>query len=200
MRRVVLGFLVVAMAAGACSRSNKGVDNSIGRYDPTAPKSTSNLPAPVPARLEGRDVTIPSGTPLSVMLDTPVGSDTSTVEEPIRGHLALALAFEGQDVLPEGTRVAGVVTHATRSGKVKGVAHLGIRFDTISPVSVGESYSILTAVVTRTAGATRKKNAAAGRGDGTPAARSTSGEEIRLPKGTTLTFHLLQPVTVRLAN
>src|SRR5207237_1996540 len=80
-----------------------------------------------------REVTVPAGTRLPIVLDTPVGSDTSHAEEAVHAHLARALVVNGVTVLPEGSRVSGVVTDATRSGRVKGLAHIAMRFDTIVP-------------------------------------------------------------------
>ena len=80
-----------------------------------------------------REVTIPAGTQLAVMLDTRVGSDTSRVEEPVKAHLTRAIRVRGETALAEGARVSGVVTDATRSAKVKGRAHVALRFDSVTP-------------------------------------------------------------------
>ena len=179
--------------------------------------------APEDARAASREITIPSGTELSVALDTPVGSDTSRVEQAITAHLTRPVRLEGQTVLAAGTRLTGVVTDATRSAKVKGRAHVAVQFNSITPPGGDERYAIRTASLGRTAAATKKKDAlkigapaaggaiigalvggkkgalvgtAIGGGAGTAAVLSTRGKEVHLAKGAALTVRLTAPVTV----
>ncbi|HEV3141325.1 MAG TPA: hypothetical protein VGY57_12445, partial [Vicinamibacterales bacterium] len=42
-----------------------------------------------------REVTLPAGTHLPIVLDTSVGSDTSRVEEPVHAHLAGPVVIHG---------------------------------------------------------------------------------------------------------
>jgi hypothetical protein len=159
------------------------------------------------------------------VLDTGVGSDTSRAEQPVHAHIARPIVVHGQTVLPAGTRVSGVVTDARRSGKVKGLAHVGVRFDTLVPRGDDERYRIHTAAVGRSAQSTKKKDAleigapaaggaiigaiiggkkgaaigtAAGGGAGTAVVLSTRGKEVHLPKGSALTLRLSEPVTIRI--
>jgi hypothetical protein len=159
------------------------------------------------------------------VLDTGVGSDTSRVEQAVQAHIGRPIVVNGQTVLPAGTRVSGVVTDARRSGKVKGLAHVGVRFDTLVPPGGDERYRIRTAAVGRTAQSTKKKDAleigapaaggaiigaivggkkgaaigtAAGGGAGTAVVLSTRGKEVHLPKGSALTLRLSEPVTIRI--
>jgi hypothetical protein len=174
-----------------------------------------------------REVTIPAGTVLSVTLDTPVGSDTSRVEEAVHAHLARPVRLQGRTVLPAGSRVSGVVTDATRSAKVKGRAHVGMRFNSLTSQGDDQHYTIRTAAVGRTAAATKQKDAmtigapaaggaiigalvggkkgalvgtAVGGGAGTAAVLSTRGKEVHLGKGAALTLRLTAPLTVRVAD
>ena len=174
-----------------------------------------------------REITLPAGTRLTVVLDTGVGSDTSRVEEPVHAHLATAVVVRGITALAPGSRVSGVVTDATKSGKVKGRAHVAVRFETLTPEGSDARYTIRTAAVGRTAEATKKKDAAeigggavggaivgalvggkkgaaigtaAGGGAGTAVVLSTSGKEIHIPKGARLTLRLSAPLTVRVRS
>ncbi len=161
------------------------------------------------------------------MLETAIGSDTSRVEEPVQAHLAQAITVRGQSVLPAGSLVSGVVTDATRSGKVKGRAHVAVRFDSLTPKGPDvsdERYAIQTAAVGRTAPATKEKDAmtigapaaggalvgaliggkkgaligtAVGGGAGTAVVLETRGKEIRLGSGAAMTLVLSEPVTIR---
>jgi hypothetical protein len=172
-------------------------------------------------------VTIPAGTSLPLVLDTGIGSDISRVEQPVHAHLARAIVVRGETVLAQGSPVSGVVTDARRSGKVKGRAHVAVRFDTVTPRGVDERYRIRTTAVGRTAPATKKKDAleigapaaggaiigaivggkkgaaiggAAGGGAGTAVVLSTRGKEVRLAKGAVLTVRLAEPVTVKVRS
>ena len=178
-------------------------------------------------RPEVRELTLPAGTLLPVVLDTGVGSDTSRVEEPVHAHLARAIVVRGVTVLPAGSAVGGVVTDARRSGKVKGLAHVAMRFDSVSPKGEDARYQIRTAAIGRTAPATKKKDAleigapaaggaiigalvggkkgaaiggAAGGGAGTAVVLSTRGKEVHVPRGARLTLRLAAPLTVRVAG
>src|SRR5262245_9400586 len=44
--------------------------------------------APPTRAIGWREITVPAGTALPVVLDTPVGSDISRIEQPVNGHLA----------------------------------------------------------------------------------------------------------------
>jgi hypothetical protein len=176
-----------------------------------------------PSRATVREVTLPAGTRLPVVLEKSVGSDISRVEERVSAHVARAVRIGGVTAVPQGSRIEGVVTDATRSGKVKGRAHIGLRFESLA-VGGGERYAVRTAAVGRIAPATKKKDAltiglpaaggaivggllggkkgaaiggAAGGGAGTAAVLTTRGKEVRLPRGTPLTIRLAAPLTVR---
>jgi hypothetical protein len=171
-----------------------------------------------------REVTIPAGTALPLVLDTGVGSDISRVEQPVQAHLARAVVVRGATVLAQGSTVSGVVTDAVRSGKVKGRAHVAVRFTSLAPRGVDERYRIRTAAVGRTAPATKKKDAitigapaaggaviggiiggkkgaaigtAVGGGGGTAAVLTTRGKEVHMGRGSIVTVRLTEPVTIK---
>ena len=187
-----------------------------------APRAPESIP--VAEASPSREITIPAGTTLNVTLDTAVGSDTSRVEEAVTAHLTRAIHVQGQTVLPEGSRLTGVVTDATRSAKVKGRAHVAVRFDSLTPRGEDHRYAIRTASVGRTAEGTKQKDAmkigapaaggaiigallggkkgalvgtAVGGGAGTAVVLSTRGQEAHLAKGSALTLKLAAPITVR---
>ena len=70
--------------------------------------------AAAPTFAEVRDVTVPAGTLLRVRLQNTVGSDTSRVEDPVRGQLVDPIVVDGQTVVPAGSAVTGLVTQARR--------------------------------------------------------------------------------------
>jgi hypothetical protein len=170
------------------------------------------------------EVTIPAGTHLPIVLDDTVGSDISRPEQPVHAHLSRAVAVRGKTVLPSGSRLTGVVIDATRSAKVKGRAHVAVRFTTVTPRGDGTRYTLRAAPVGRMAPATKKADAikigapaaggaiiggllggkkgaligtAVGAGGGTAVVVTTRGKEVRLRKGTALALRLSAPLTVR---
>jgi hypothetical protein len=203
-------------AASAASQAAEPAAASPSR-EGGAPAATA---AAIPAL---REITIPAGTQLAVVLDTPVSSEASRIEEAVTAHLTRPIHVHGQAVLATGSRVTGVVTDATRSAKVKGRAHVAMRFDSLTPHGDEQRYAIRTASIARTAASTKQKDAveigapaaggaiigalvggkkgalvgtAIGGGAGTAAVLSTRGKEVHLPKGTALTIRLTSPVTV----
>jgi hypothetical protein len=244
MRLLTIAVLAIGMAVSACDRASAVANASAAAATSTttpalaadAPRATrpATLAAAAPAAAVAthnasaaavREVTLPAGTRLPVVLDTGVGSDTSHAEQPVHAHIARPIVVHGETVLPAGTRVSGVVTDARRSGKVKGLAHVGMRFDTLVARGDAERYKIHTAAVGRTAQSTKKKDAleigapaaggaiigaivggkkgaaigtAAGGGAGTAVVLSTRGKEVHLPKGSALMLRLSEPVTIRI--
>jgi hypothetical protein len=251
MRLVTIGIVAVCLAAGGCSGSSQAPPNGNALATPSTAASTPDKaastpdkdgapvataghadparPAPVSAAADSpapasRDVTIPVGTTLPVVLDTGVGSETSHAEEPVTAHLTRAITVNGMTALAEGSRVSGVVTSATRSGKVKGRAHIAVRFDSLTPRGDDQRYNIRTTSVGRTAPSTKQNDAlkigapaaggavigalvggkkgaaigtAVGGGAGAGVVLSTRGKEVTLPKGAALTLRLTEPVTIR---
>ena len=161
---------------------------------------------------------------MTVTLDTSVGSDTSSVEDHVSAHLSHAVTVGGEPVLPAGSRVSGVVTDAARSGKVKGVAHIAVRFNSIVPAHEDAKYRMSTSSIQMSAQATKKKDAAKigagaaggaligaiagggkgaligtaiGGGAGTAVVMSTRGDEVHINKGSALTVRLSEPLTIK---
>jgi hypothetical protein len=220
---------MAGFAVGACNRApdaTTATDTAQpGSVATTGAGESARDKTPVEtAKTVVREITIPAGTELPIVLDTSVGSKTSRVEEPVRAHLSRAVSVDGQPVLPDGSIVSGVVTDATPAAKVKGRAHLAVRFDAITPRGGDERYRIETASVGRTAPAETKKDAikigapaaggaiigaivgggkgaaigaAAGGGAGTAVVLSTSGKETSLPVGSALRLRLTAPLTIR---
>jgi hypothetical protein len=215
VRSVAIGLLIGATALSGCERTApQATDTS----------ATTGTGTEAISSVSYREITIPAGTTLPMVLDTPVASDTSRIEEPVRAHLTKPVLVDGVTALDEGSVVNGVVTDATRAGKVQGLAHIAVRFDSIEPRGADERYDIQTSDVGRTAPATKKDDAlkigipaaggaviggiiggkkgavigtAAGGGAGTAVVLSTRGKEMRLGKGAALSVRLVEPLTVR---
>lgn len=222
-----LAFLAVAAAGVLASGCNRA-DATAPRETAAPAADTSAPPAPATpassAARSYRELTIPAGTQLPIVLESSIGSDTSRVEERVQARVSRSVVVHGATAIAEGSDVTGVVTGATRSGKVKGRAHIAVRFDTLVPRGGGERYSIRTAPVGRIAEATKGKDAieilgpatggaiigrlvggrkgaligaAAGGGAGTAVVLSTRGKEVHLPRGARLMLKLERPLTVK---
>jgi hypothetical protein len=123
-------------------------------------------------------------------------------------------------VIPIGSTIRGIVAEAVRSGRVKGLAYMSIRFTEVV-LPNGQSYSVQIANVSRRAPATKKKDAmiigggagigtaigaivgggkgaaigaASGAGAGTGVVLATRGKETGFSSGSTLNLKLTQPL------
>jgi hypothetical protein len=211
-------------AAATSAPSGAGAPSA----DPAKPPAAQTQPGaavpaaqpPVPEKPTLREITIPSGTPLSVKLTTPIASDTSKAEDQVRGTLAQPIVVDGETVVPAGATVIGSVLDAKESGRVKGRASIAFRFDRI--IVADETHDIRTARVSREAAPNRKsdvkkgaigagagalvgaligggKGAAIGAGvGGAGAVVATKGDEVRLPAGTAVSTKLQDPLKVLL--
>jgi hypothetical protein len=218
----------VAVLGAACG----GSDTSAA--DPAAPATEAAAPAEggatgavkKAAAAVGiptyREITVPAGTTLPLDLKTGVGSDTSNIEDSVRATLRRAVTVGGVQVLPAGTEVVGAVTHAEKSGRVKGRASVAFRFTSLQ--HSGDRYDISTESISRRAEATKgedatkigvgagvgaavgailgggdgaAKGAAIGGAGGTGVVLATRGKEVRLGPGADVATKLTAPLTIR---
>ena len=169
-----------------------------------------------------RTITVPDDTVLDVTLNTPLASDASRVEAPVRGTLASPVVIDGTTAIPSGAALSGHVTHVDDSDKIKGRAELSFRFTRLTTGSV--SYDIDTKPLAFVAASTKKDDAvkigagaaagavigaitggkkgaaigtAVGAGAGTGVVLATDGKEIRLAEGRRLKVSLTNPLTIR---
>ena len=220
---VILGG---ALLATACTTTAADTEDAAITGAKTKAASSREAPVkrvvPKAATPSYREVTIPSGTTLSLSLTSAVASDTSKVEDAVSAELTHVVNVDGRDVLPVGSTVSGQVTSANGSGRVKGRADVGFRFNTLT--TGGQKYDISTAALSRVAPATKgedatkvgigagagaiigglfggksgaAKGAAVGGGAGTGVVLATKGQEMRLAPGADVTTTLTAPLTVR---
>src|SRR5262249_27113422 len=104
-------------------------------------------PPPEPPKPKFREVTIPTGTSLSVTLATPLASDSSKPEDRVKGALAKAVVVSGATALPKGADLSGSVIEAKESGRVKGKASIVFQFDQLT--AYGESHKIAASRITQ---------------------------------------------------
>jgi hypothetical protein len=203
-----------SQAAPAAAPAPAAADK--GAAAPQTPAEAATPPAPEPPKFH--EVTIPSGTVLSIKLSTAIASDTSKAEDPVHGALTKPLIVSGTTAVPAGAELVGSVLEAKESGRVKGRASIAFRF---SRLIVGtEPHQIHTAQIAREAAADTKgdvkkgaigggvgavvggivgggKGAAIGAGVGAGGTvLATKGKEVRLPAGTVVSTHLDQAIVV----
>lgn len=211
-------------AAAAPTSSPSGrVNGSRGEQSPAGDRP-STVEAAGKRAAKYREVTIPSGTVLPVALLSAVSSESSKLEDPVRGRVRRAVTIDGVEAIPEGSAVLGTVTDATRPGRVKGRARVALRFTSLDLPGDPERLAIRTGTVARQAEGTGKEDAAKiggaaaggaiiggllGGGDGaakgaaiggaagTGAVLSTRGKDVSLNPGENLSVRLTAPVTVR---
>jgi hypothetical protein len=178
------------------------------------------IPEP-PPRARFRDVMVPAGTTLAIVLRTPVSSETSQAADPVEGELQEPIIIDGVSVAPAGSQLSGAVTTASPTGKVQGRAALGVRFDRL--VANDQSHAI-SAEFARTAPSLAESDAkkigipaiagaaiggiiggkkgaaigaAAGGGAGAAVVLTTAGEPVALDAGTVLSLTIGREIDVR---
>lgn len=157
-----------------------------------------------------RPVTVPAGTTLSLVLETPLSSEQSRVGDPVTARVQRATDPDGDVALPGGAVLRGQVIEVLQPGRVKGRARLAVAFDEI--VVRGRSYGADTSALVVEAQGTGKRDAAivggaavaggvigaiaggkgglgkgvlVGAGAGSGAVLATRGKAVDLPAGTT---------------
>jgi hypothetical protein len=75
---------------------------------------------------------IPGGTHVLLRMLNSINTSTATEGNQVYLQTVTPVAMEGAIVIPPGTYVQGSVSHAKRSGRVKGRAELGIRLETMT--------------------------------------------------------------------
>jgi hypothetical protein len=227
MSRIMCVVAALGVLVAGCARDVRA-DGAVQSNAPVVQGAPSRLSDAGPggasvnvAEPKYREVVIPAGTKLGVRLNTSVGSATSHVEQPVDATLVSPLRLDGVPVLPAGSHFEGIVSAAQRSGKVKGRAHVALRFTRLA--ARDESYPI-AAQISRVAPATKKEDAekigipaaggaivgalidgkkgaaigaAAGGGAGTAVVLATAGKEVSLPKGSVLSLRLEKAVRVK---
>ncbi len=185
--------------------------------------ASATVAAPAHGAAFDRAVTLPAGTVLRVAVGQRFGSDISSVEDPVSATLVRPIVIDGRDVLPRGSRVSGYVTHAVRSGRVKGRGSVAVRFTGITVAGDDARYSLRTRPWTAVAPATKRKDALeiglpaaggaaigaivggkkgagigalAGGGAGTAVVLSTRGRDVRVGRGAVIAVRLAEPLRV----
>ena len=167
----------------------------------------------------GERVSIPAGTQLSLVLETPLSSATSHAGDRVEARVERATSEDGRVLLPGGTLLKGRVVDAEASGRVSGKARVIVAFDEI--VVRGRAQRLATTEIEAVAGDSHGRDAAiigggtaagaiiggiagggkgAGKGAiigglaGAGAVLGTKGKEIEVPAGSRWTVRVKDAV------
>jgi hypothetical protein len=222
MNRVVaLSALSLSLFLTGCAKST----NQSATSD-TASSSGSSSEASKSPRKESaprpKPLVIPADTELSVVLDQPISSKTSSSGQTFTATVEAPIEVEGKVAIPKGARATGIVKQAKAAGRFKGGAVLELELTSISVHD--KDYEIQTSAPTYTSKGKGKRTAVmvgggagggaaigavAGGGKGaaigaligaaagTGGAGLTGNRDIKLAAETALTFKLLQPVEIK---
>ena len=81
---------------------------------------------------------VPQGTAIPLELETPLSSETTQLEAPVRARVRQAVIVDGIVAIPTGATLSGVVTQVERAGRVQGRAQLAFVFNRLEAGNVRE--------------------------------------------------------------
>ncbi len=186
---------------------------------PASPNAPAASNAPPPANTGNLEV--PAGTQVVVRMIDPVNSERDSLGQTYRASLDQPVVVNGQTVIPRGADAVATLIDAQQSGKIAGrtVLTLDLKSITVN----GRPYDIVTTGVSQQSGSRGErsakviggtaalgaiiggiagggKGAAIGAGSGaavgTAAEVATSGQKVKVPAETRLTFTLQNPLNL----
>jgi hypothetical protein len=183
------------------------------------PPETYAAPASAPPGNGPMGVEVPAGTQLVVRLIDPVNSEHDNLGRTYRASLDQPVIVNGQTAIPRGADVVATLVDSKQSGKIEGRTVLTLDLKTLTVN--GRTYDIVTTGVPEASGsrgarsakviggatalgaiigaaAGGGKGAAIGAGSGaavgTAAEVATSGQKVKVPAETRITFTLQNPI------
>lgn len=188
---------------------------------PTPVAAAAAPPAPAPPPV--RTVTVPAGTAVSVRLLNGLDTTKNRAGDTFQATLEEPLTADGVVIADRGAPVTGKITDLRQSGRVSGVAEMGLELESIQTVNGPKQ--VITEAQTRQANTSKKRDvatvgglaglgaviggiagggrgagigAAAGGAAGTGTVVATRGNPVKLPPETQITFALRAPLTLNL--
>ena len=221
MRRIsCLATILLAVTITACSSGKteeKRVADQRDGYGAPIVSPEAVKPSPVPEPI----LAMPAGTQLSIRMSSALSTHTNAAGSPFLAELQQPLMLDGRVIAEPGTLVSGLIADSNPGGRVKGVAHLGVRLTELRLPN--GSVRISTDIVWFSAPRTRKRDALAigaasgvgaligglvgggkgaaigagvGGGAGTGGVLLTRGKPAVIPAGSVVNFRLKEPVQV----
>lgn len=209
----------------AYSSSSNSSPNAVSPPPPSGPPADfnapyNNAPPPAPPAL-ANNVELPAGTQIVIRLIDPADSKTDSLGKTYRASVEQPVSINGQMLIPRGSDAVAVLSDAQQSGKIEGKTMLTLALRSIAVN--GRTYDLATSSVSKSSGSRSTKSgevigggaalgaiigalAGGGRGAaigavsggalGTAAQVATSGERVKVPSETVLTFTLQNPLYV----
>ena len=214
---VSLAMLVAASGCQKPANQSAVPDNTSSDSSNAAANNSGVREAIAP-----KPLVIPAETALTVVLDEPLGSKTSSTGQNFSATVSAAVEVDGRTAIPKGAHVTGVVRQAKSAGRFKGGAVLSVALESVTVN--GATHELHTTDRTQTSTGKGKRTAGmvggggaagaligglagggkgaaigaiVGAGGGTAGAGLTGNREIVLPAETHLTFKLQDPVEIK---
>ncbi len=167
-------------------------------------------------------ITVPSGTPINVVLNEEVSSKTAKVGDKISASVADNVVVGGKTVIPKGAPATIHVTNAVPSGRLSTPAELDFKLHSVNVK--GRTYLVSTDTASSKKNSHKKRNilaigggtaagaliggiagggkgaaigGAAGAGVGTAGAAATGKKDISYPAETKMVFTLQRSLIIR---
>jgi hypothetical protein len=184
----------------------------------SAEAPVAQVPPPPPPP---RKITIPAGTQFSIRLNDPLDTERNQVGDAFHATLGTPIVIDSETAIPSGADVVGRVVDVKSAGRFAGNSVLTLELNSLSVN--GKTYNIQTNQWTRQGKGEGKNTAVkagggaavgaiigalagggkgaaigsvAGAGAGTGAAATKKGEQIKLAPEATVSFLLINTVTV----
>ncbi len=178
----------------------------------------AQAPAPLP---QPKKISIPAGTQITIRLNDALDTERNQVGDSFHGTLGAPIVVDSETAIPSGADVVGRVVDVKSAGRLAGGSTLKLELNSLSVN--GKTYNIQTnqwsregkgdgkntavkagggaaigAIIGGLAGGGKGAaiGAGAGAGAGTGVAATKKGEQIKLPAESTLSFLLINSVTV----
>ncbi len=190
---------------------------------PPPPDQTAQAqPAPDASATPGpMGIVVPAGTAMTIRLIDPVNSERDSLGQTYRASIDQPIAINGQTVIPRGADATVALVQSKQSGKIQGrtVLTLQLRSVTVN----GQSHDVVSSDVVQASasrgarsakviggttalgaiiggiaggGAGAAIGAGSGAAVGTAAQVITSGQKVKVPVETRLTFNLQNPLNL----
>jgi hypothetical protein len=207
--------------AGALAFSTAGCASSLGSNSGSGSASSGDA-GPLARLLQKQTpITLAAGTSIPVTLDQALSSGQQRSGDEFEASVSAPVMINGKTVIPKGARAKGRVIDAQGSGHLKTVAHLELALESVEVE--GKSYPVETGSLNFSGSNHNKRNLAligggtgagaligglagggkgaligglVGAGAGTAGAAATGKKDITLAPETSLTFRLMQAITV----
>lgn len=203
------------------SAESSSSSSSSSSYGPPANSNEPYRPAPRENPGNLANMEIPAGTQVVVRLIDAVDSKMDHLGQTYRASVEQPVVINGQTLIPRGSDAVAVLSDDQRSGRIQGKTVLTIALRSVSVN--GQTYDLATSNVSKSSGSRTTRSgeviggtaalgaiigalAGGGRGAaigavsggavGTAAQVATSGERVKIPSETSLTFALQNPLYV----